>query len=66
MTDLVEIAERAIEEGRAMERAAIVEWLRSDADAVVNEDYTYHADAIAEAIMECAQAIAMGEHLRDV
>lgn len=52
-----------IEMGRKLEREAIVEWLRSDADAVVNEDLSHHADAIAEAICECAQAIAMGEHI---
>jgi len=46
------------------ERKAIVEWLRSDADAVLNEDSLFGADIIAEAIVECAEAIAAGEHLK--
>ncbi len=59
-------AARQIEIDNAVkaEREAIVEWLRSDADAVVNGDPIYAADLIAEAIVECAQAIAAGEHLK--
>ena len=59
-------AARKIEIDNAVkaEREAIVEWLRSDADAVVNGDPIYAADLIAEAIVECAQAIAAGEHMK--
>lgn len=50
---------------RMEERAAIVAWLRDDADQVVNADGPVScADVIAEAIVECAQAIAEGEHLK--
>lgn len=46
------------------EREQIVEWLRSDADALLNCNGFCHSDIIAEAIVECAQAIAAGEHLK--
>ena len=47
------------------ERAAIVAWLRDDADQVVNADSPVScADVIAEAIVECAVAIEAGEHLK--
>ena len=50
---------------RMEERAAIVAWLRDDADQVVNADSpVYGADIIAEAIVECAAAIEAGEHLK--
>ena len=47
-----------------LERSKIVSWLRDDADQVLNsKSPNYAADLIAEAIVECAQAIAEGEHL---
>ena len=50
---------------RMEERAAVVTWLRDDADQVVNADSpVYGADIIAEAIVECAIAIEAGEHLK--
>ena len=55
----------AKEAGAAEERAKIVAWLRDDADQVVNADSPiYAADIVAEAIVECAQAIAEGEHFK--
>ena len=50
---------------RMEERAAIVAWLRDDADQVVNADSPVScADIIAEAIVECAIAIEAGDHLK--
>jgi len=61
----VRLAEQAFARHRMEERAAIVAWLRDDADQVVNADSpVYGADIIAEAIVECAVAIEAGEHLK--
>lgn len=63
--DLPAYFARHREAAAAEERAKIVAWLRDDADEVLNADGpVYPADLIAEAIVECAQAIAEGEHLK--
>lgn len=52
----------AQEHGTASERAAVVKWLRADADILAQSPSRLDNRA-AEAIEECADAIERSEHL---